>query len=130
MGNSYVFPREIFIEILELWREIFYRYNLASLQNLPFSYRCVMCGLISNEGIGRWKSNRHASYFLERIMALVIASRPNLNAVRLDVFGNRTKRPITNTTFGLPTTAKIYTAVSSKFKNAEECDHLHFGPGK
>lgn len=130
MGNSFVFPRDTFLEVTTIWREIFTRYSLSEFQNLPFTYRCVKCGLISDEGIGRWKSNRHASYFLERVMALIVASRQNLIAVRINSKGNRIRKSISNTTFGLPSTAKIYTSASSKLMNSRNCNHLHFGPGK
>ena len=130
MGNSFVFHRDDFSEILQKWREIFFTFKLNDLENLPFTYRCVKCGIISREGVGRWKSNRHASYFLERVMALIVASNPNLSAVRLDKIGNRTKRSITSTTFGLPFTAQLYSVVSPKLQKSSTCNHLHFGPGK
>lgn len=130
MGNSFVFHKTDFAEILETWRNIFFTFQLSDLENLPFTYRCVKCGSVSPEGFGRWKSNRHASYFLERVMALIVASKPNLTAIRLDKFGNRKKRSFMSTTFGLPITAQIYSLISPVINSKTSCDHLHFGPGK
>jgi hypothetical protein len=130
MGNSFVFHKMDFAEIIETWRDIFFTFQLNDLENLPFTYRCVKCASVSSEGLGRWKSNRHASYFLERVMALIVASKPNLTAIRLDKFGNRKKRSIMSTTFGLPITAQIYSLIAPAINSKTSCDHLHFGPGK
>ena len=129
-GNSFIFEKEQMRTICRVWHEVVSSYNKQDFQELPFGYRCVKCGLESDDGIGRWRSNRHASYFLERVTALIVASQPNLHAIAISKSGDKKKKSFISTTKGLPITAELYTAISTKFHSPASCDHIHFGPGK
>lgn len=130
MGNTYVLPRHVFKEVITKWDYLFPLISKNQFKDMNYSHKCIKCGLESNEGIGRWKANRQASYFLERIIALIIASIDNIEVVNLNKDGNQVRKSLMSTTFGLPWTATIYGNISQALRNREKCDHLHFGPGK
>jgi hypothetical protein len=129
-GNSFVFRTEKFAKILAIWREVVEDFSSEDLRNLPFTYRCVKCGLQSKDGVGRWGANRHASYFLERVTALTVASLPELKAVALTKTLKKVKKSALSSTLGLPYTARIYTKIHPSFVSQVKCNHIHFGPGK
>lgn len=130
MGNTYVLPQEVFVEVMSKWDSLFPLMSKNQFSDLDFSHKCIKCGFESMAGVGRWKSNRQASYLLERMIALILASTKDIEVINLNVNGSRTKKSPISTTFGLPWTAMIYEKVSQSLIRESNCNHLHFGPGK
>lgn len=130
MGNTYILPRNIFKEVIGKWDILFPLISKNNFKDLDFLHKCIKCGLQSEFGIGRWKSNRQASYLLERVIALIIASIDDIHVVNINKEGAQINKSPLSTTYGLPWTAKIYGITNQAFRNKKRCNHLHFGPGK
>ena len=82
MGNNFVLPRELSNEFLDYWHAAFEFLHGKYGFDLPFSYRCPMCGLVDDEGVGRWSRARHAGFFYERVSAMFFATNPELRAFK------------------------------------------------
>ena len=130
MGNTYILPQGIFREVIQKWDLLFPKISRSDFRDLNFGHICIKCGQQSEDGIGRWKSNRQASYFLERVVALILASVEGLRVVKLNQKGEKIKEHPFNTTRGLPWTALAYSKVSQLLISPSNCNHIHFGPGK
>ena len=130
MGNTYVLPHEVFVEVMIKWDYLFPLVSRNHFSELNFSHKCIKCGLESAAGVGRWKANRQASYLLERMIALIFASIKDIEVINLNMKGVRKRKSPISTTLGLPWTAMIYGRVSQSFIDESKCNHLHFGPGK
>jgi hypothetical protein len=56
----------------------------------PYRYRCRRCGTVTDDGVGRYTSERHISYLGERLTMLHFASRLDIHFVTPQAFRRRT----------------------------------------
>lgn len=131
MGNTFIMSRISAPEFLNKWMSITLQLELSNESSYRYIYRCLKCGLTSENGVGRWGSNRHPSYLMERITALATFTLEQNRAFKIK--NNRmVKRKLIPINFATYHAIFLFHKVSVfLYKiSKQNCNHLHFQPGK
>jgi hypothetical protein len=127
-GNCFILPLDLFLSLVEFMRKQIAQVEHLGMAELDFSYRCPICRKTSREGLGRWNNNRHASFLVERITALFIASHPELSSFTIEDSNLiARKRFMFDSQINL--ISRLY-LLSPKLQRQRQCSHISFGPGK
>lgn len=75
-ANSFIVHRDVYLRLLEFWREAFSWANNVYGLNFPFGFRCLECGHEDQSRIGRYGRERLAAFFYERVTMLFFLTVP------------------------------------------------------
>ena len=131
MGNTFIMSSLNAPDFLGKWMSITSQLELNDESSYSYIYRCLKCGVTSENGVGRWRSNRHPSYLMERITALATFEfeQNRVFKIRNNRMIKRNLIPINLVTFQIITLAHKLSVFLYKVTQ-RSCNHLHFQPGK
>jgi hypothetical protein len=129
MGNNFIVSGKTASELLDFWQTGFnYLFDKYGF-DLPFEYRCASCGLVSDEGVGRWSRSRHAGYLFERLTALFFATNPSLIPIEPHNGEHRkVRRGLIS--FGFTSGPFLFRILKTILRFGKPCDHPHEALGK
>jgi hypothetical protein len=131
MGNTFIARRFSGNQLINNWENLVSKIDLNDKNSFGYTYKCLKCGISTEEGIGRWRANRQPAYLMERITALASFTIKNLQVCKFNgkLVVDRKLPPINIFTYILMMFGFRLSTVYFKLSK-KTCNHLHFQPGK
>ena len=131
MGNTFFASADLRAKFLDNWMKFFREFQEDSKRYTDFKFRCIKCGIITSDGIGRWRNNRLPAYLMERFTAISFFQLGEIDLLKM-TSSKVKKRRAFNINYFSQVFLEIYSLANRCYLKISKkaCTHSYFQPGK